>query len=173
MSHFNGHRVFINCRESAAWGPGPGSESERAPGRASRRGPASGGSPASDLNHEPGLRRSRSLSLGPGRHRPPSRLGRARPGVTAARSLSPVDRDHRPMIRCHYILGHDRPMTVTDSVGSFNPSAFALVAYARQPFLNLRKPNPLLPVVVMACLRETTPTVDIQSWTGTTVYKAL
>ena len=50
---------------------------------------------------------------------------------------------------------------------------FALVAYARQPFLNLRKPNPLLPVVVVACLRETTPTVEIQSWTGTTVYKAL
>ena len=50
---------------------------------------------------------------------------------------------------------------------------FSLVAYARQPFLNLRKPNPLLPDVVVACIRETTPTVEIQSCTGTTVYKAL
>ncbi len=39
---------------------------------------------------------------------------------------------------------------------------FARVAYARQSFLNLRKPNPLLPVVVVACLRETTPTFDLQ-----------
>ncbi len=29
-------------------------------------------------------------------------------------------------------------------------------------FLNLRKPNPLLPVVVVACLRETTPTFNLQ-----------
>ena len=43
---------------------------------------------------------------------------------------------------------------------------FAQAAYARQPFLNLRKPNPLLPVVVVACLRETTPTFNMQPGLG-------